>query len=586
MKKFVMVAALVAGFTVAGSASALNNYPGYLLKKGVKGPNAHVMTLQNCLMGEGFANAGGADGYFGNLTAAQVTTYQIAEGLKVDGIVGPQTWADLDCQPNDSSEVEEEEKEEVVEKEFTLGGEGDITDFDIKAEEDAEAATRDEHVATIEFEVEDGDVQLEKVELFFEEDDTDDVNSNDVWENIENIKLVVDGDEIADIDVSDDDDWKEHDDPHTSGQDVFSISLKGDVVFEEDEEVEIEVLIDTTDEVETGNSDEDYSIWAELRFVNGEGVTLWEGEDENDDSDEVEFAIEALSAFELDFDEANDSPEDDDSLDLSEDLEQTMVIVDVEVEDKQDGTLEDASVTLAIDNFSETSAPVEDLEDLIDEVMFLIDGKEIDSDDNADVNTLATGDKVYTFDLDDYEVEKEDEFEIEVVVKFNEIDDDSDLVGTTVRVKEITIDGENQEGDNFTQESETTSYAPTFVATAGEVEIDFNDDLELLYTSDHAGTAKFEVSIKNNTGADITDMDVLANWILDVDGLTVASNNPTAVTDEDENTLDADAEVIEDGETETYTVSIAFTGDSNQDASIEIERIGAENIAVSETVSE
>ena len=65
------------------------------LAKGDKG--AEVKTLQNQLITLGYSLAPyGADGDFGSTTEKQVKAFQKSRGLKPDGIVGPQTYAEID----------------------------------------------------------------------------------------------------------------------------------------------------------------------------------------------------------------------------------------------------------------------------------------------------------------------------------------------------------------------------------------------------------------------------------------------------------------------------------------------------------
>lgn len=60
-----------------------------LLRRGNKGQA--VVTLQQNLKNRGIYN-GPITGYYGNLTEAAVIKFQRAQGITVDGIVGPQTW--------------------------------------------------------------------------------------------------------------------------------------------------------------------------------------------------------------------------------------------------------------------------------------------------------------------------------------------------------------------------------------------------------------------------------------------------------------------------------------------------------------
>ena len=62
-----------------------------LIKKGSKG--SAVLQLQKMLNAKGYKLT--EDGDFGNKTEAAVKAYQKANGLEVDGEVGPITWAAL-----------------------------------------------------------------------------------------------------------------------------------------------------------------------------------------------------------------------------------------------------------------------------------------------------------------------------------------------------------------------------------------------------------------------------------------------------------------------------------------------------------
>jgi len=65
-----------------------------MLQKGSKG--ASVKALQTLLIGYGYScGKWGADGDFGAGTDSAVKTYQKANALEVDGIVGPATWRKL-----------------------------------------------------------------------------------------------------------------------------------------------------------------------------------------------------------------------------------------------------------------------------------------------------------------------------------------------------------------------------------------------------------------------------------------------------------------------------------------------------------
>jgi peptidoglycan hydrolase-like protein with peptidoglycan-binding domain len=65
-----------------------------VLKKGSEGNS--VKALQILLIGYGYScGRYGADGDFGDDTEKAVRAFQADRGLEVDGVVGPDTWAEL-----------------------------------------------------------------------------------------------------------------------------------------------------------------------------------------------------------------------------------------------------------------------------------------------------------------------------------------------------------------------------------------------------------------------------------------------------------------------------------------------------------
>ena len=85
-----MVAPISSNRTAALTAASRTTMP--TVREGSNGPA--VRELQTLLKSKGF-NPGPVDGAFGPKTKAAVQAFQRAQGIAVDGVVGPQTWGKL-----------------------------------------------------------------------------------------------------------------------------------------------------------------------------------------------------------------------------------------------------------------------------------------------------------------------------------------------------------------------------------------------------------------------------------------------------------------------------------------------------------
>jgi YVTN family beta-propeller protein len=101
----------------------LNSASRGLLKYGQN--NAHVRGLQAELQALGYFN-GPMSGYYGTLTEAAVRTFQAANGLQVDGVVGPKTRDRIqnDAQPNTATSSNPAAHSPFQLDGFTTGGNG------------------------------------------------------------------------------------------------------------------------------------------------------------------------------------------------------------------------------------------------------------------------------------------------------------------------------------------------------------------------------------------------------------------------------------------------------------------------------
>ncbi len=88
-----LAVAITAAVVILVSIGATAYAAGDILKRGSKG--SEVEELQALLQNQGFFDYDKITGYFGKITEDAVKSFQKANGLKADGIVGEQTWAKI-----------------------------------------------------------------------------------------------------------------------------------------------------------------------------------------------------------------------------------------------------------------------------------------------------------------------------------------------------------------------------------------------------------------------------------------------------------------------------------------------------------
>lgn len=562
------------------------------LSQGSEG--ADVMKLQQFLnanadtrvAASGAGSVGAETMYYGPATAAAVSKMQVmyrAEVLTPGGLVnptgyfGPSTRAQANALCATAPEMEEEteegtEEEEEEEGDMTLGGEASLGDTDLdNGESSIEEGDEDVVVGEFTVDFEDGDAEISRLDITLV-GDAGNNGDNDPWDVFETVSLWVDGDMIAEMDASDEDDYLDED----TGEIRFS---NLDLIAEEDEEVEILVAVtvqNNLDGVGVGDSETWDVDVTSLRFFDADGVASTEAITVA----EVDFDIEEAGADEeLKVSLASSNP---DATDIIVDTDSdtngvTIMVADIEAEDND---IELNSVTVRVDTAGASTT------DVVSDIYVVIDGETFDAETVSSVgkgtfsaaasryvDNDSSDDAIwYVFDIDgDIVIDEDDEVQMEVVVDFNDTDDGVRYAnGTTIqaRITSVEVDTFDAEGAEDLGASQLTGTAVgdahVLVAEGIIVPVDgFSSETTTQGQDDTTGvfTLEFEVTAVEGdfyiTDNATTSTAVDNGVVYSVTGGTAATLTQSLTSSADEDTVGVFT--VREGETETFTLVVNAT---------------------------
>lgn len=429
---------------------------------------ADVQQLQSFLNDNGqtvAASGAGSQGaettYYGPLTASAVSAFQVAYAAQVltplgltngTGYFGPSSRAQANALCVTAPEDEEEDEEDEAD-EADLDGETDLRSFEELNDPDNEdVAEGDEDVPVFgfEFDVEDANALVQRVDVTFQA--VDDNLDEDPWDYIEEVSLWFDGDEVArNDDAGDEDEWDDSDnDTQGHGTEEFTIRFNGvDVLVEEDTTPEFIVAVSAVNNIDSADSGQEFDVWVDddgLRAIDGEGINHEIGDDNATSRFQME---EEGDDAGLSVSLSSDSPDgktlevdDDDTSDAH-----TLLIADVEAEGA------DLEFEGDIEFLVETTGA--NYDELVADIWVEIDG---DVFDDFSVEGATGTTATVTIDIDgDFELDEDDEVEMAVVVEF------------------LQQDGNYDEGDSIEVNITSANVENWEVETSGGTEVDSSD---------------------------------------------------------------------------------------------------------------
>lgn len=348
---------------------------------------ADVTALQNWLISKGYSIPAGATGYFGAQTQAAVASYQAANGIvPVAGYFGPVTHAHVNqaivIVPGTPTPTNPGNNSDELD-----GDEARLSNFDLVREQSSGNEGDEEvEVATVEFDVDGGDIRVERMDLRVEGSNTS-LNTQP-WRYFDRIAIFADGDEIAEEDVDSRSDWSR------SG-DSYRLSFTGmDYIVREGDTAELLIVADIAGNIDSADMTQTFIFSIDdrgIRAVDAEGIQQYVGED----SETVSFGFDSEENGDLRISANSDNP-DASILVADEDRESgeyDVFVFDLENRDDVDSLLTDLTIDVTDMNVGVSAS------DVIRRATLEIDGDDFDGDING--STIEFEDMDAEIDGDD-----------------------------------------------------------------------------------------------------------------------------------------------------------------------------------------
>lgn len=470
---------------------------------------AEVVELQSFLEMKGTLTipAGVSKGYFGGLTQSALASYQAMVGISpAVGVFGPITRAHVNGLCATAPVVVVPGTGTTTGGFPTTGGdEASLEKFSMDSEDDAEEGEM-QLIATVEFDVEDGDFMMERVDITFDNVDVGGDADDEPWDAFETIYLAIDGDVFAEEDVDDEDDWNRDNNPF-----VFRVSGL-DQVTDEGDTFEFEIWLTAASNVDDA-ANADWKIYIDnegVRGIDTAGITQYIG----DDDESVSFGIDEEGGDEeIKIKSSNDDP-DSQLLKVDEDNEEEyeVFVFDLEAEDN-DIEIDELVIDVILGNIDYATA--------VNDVVLEMGSDQVDDftvvyyTDATFVTTSVTSTAFarLTFDVDgDFEVDADDREEVTVLVEFKKSDQDNDGTADgifdtatvkTIQVGVRSVDGEGV--DDVSASSSVTGNTHTLTLTEAQIT---NISWAVTESQNSAnGTIDFMFTVDNSESDEDFDVD-------------------------------------------------------------------------------
>jgi peptidoglycan hydrolase-like protein with peptidoglycan-binding domain len=516
------IAALSGGTTATAPAAGAYTFTRSLT---IGSTGADVTALQNYLISKGFTIAAGATGYFGAQTASAVAAWQTANGITpAAGFFGPVSQAKymalMAAAPVTPTTPTGTTTTPTTPSTSLGNDEGSLDNFDEVSSDDSninEGETGEVFAFTTEVE---GDVEIDRVDFYMDTAAT----SSDASDYFEEAYLMVDGEKVATLDVSDFDE-DDYANVAVGSGDEYRLRFSDlSIVLADGDEPEFTVAFKANNSIDSGDLTTDWTIDLEtdsVRYTDGKGYT-----DSVGSALSESFGFEAEEVAQLDITKSSDSPDgttvEVDDKDTSSQIE--IFKFDISEENGVDVTVNDLTMTASTTKIDVTST--------IDRVVLYVGGKEVGSETPAANGSM-------TFENLKIEVDADATVEVTAKVIFNGTEDytEGDSAFLTFNAVTDSEDANGNKDGDITGSNPTDFSSDTFSLRSEGIALELTSIDEVKdgasFSGDKdTGTYTFKFNVKS-FGENFYMDEAVANVTYDllVGGVAAPSASSTATLD-------------------------------------------------------
>lgn len=278
-----------------------------------------------------------------------------------------------------------------------------------------------------------------------------------------------------------------------------------------------------------------------------------------------------MDTIEFDLDEDNNPTSV--TVSLNEDRNNVLVLSNEVTVEEQGGEISEAQVTFEFDSAVDVSATDEDdaqeaLEDLISEIS--LSGEDYDSLEVEVNGAFEITGFIATFDMDDMEVDVDDNFDLEIMMDF---DENTVFNGAKFSVTEVAFEGEGEDGEDFdfSDTAETPDEAPDVTLTGGALVLN-SSDVDEEKKNDNEAEFTFEIEVENEGDDDIYIAYDEINFTI---SSSIGSPSISNIEHDGDDLEAGDVVVIKDGDKETFIIEVFIdaAGGTSGDYEITLEDV-------------
>lgn len=553
-----------------------------------------VMRLQQFLNADpdtriaatGVGSAGQETEFFGALTGAAVAKFQQKyreDVLAPLGLVtatpffGERTRAKANelCADGMMDDDDDDDDDDDRDRGGNLsGGESSLEDFNAKSGDDTdlEEGQVDAPVMEVEFDVEDGDVEIRRVDVAVDKTSSGSGEEENPWDVFDEISIWVDGDKVAEVDATDEDDWEEGTGSTGALQaGDYRLRITGlDLVYRENDTAEMTIGVTLQNSIDGNSGTWQMFIPDEgIRGRDGAGVDQYTG----DTTDPVTFDFsEEGGDDELKVRSSSADP-DATTIEVEENDKSSWVTIfafDLDTDDSVNDIEVDGVIVYMTTSDNE-------IDDVVSDARLVVDG-EVYDDFALTGGTSTQG--TYDFDTkdEDFVIDAGDEVTVEVQVEFAKLSgnySEGTTIQATTTANNLDAEGaddlENTAPDQLTGSSNGETHTlrtSGLIIEPGDTDFTFVENSDAT-TTDNEGayTLEFEVTafgsdfyVDNSAASGTADSGTQGVNFVVLDGAdaVIVTAEPNGLTSNLSSTANLTSSRFEvnEGETETFTLSV------------------------------